>query len=287
MIKLFRISRPLHILLAALTYCFGVSIADYLGKPFRPDSFWLGLLATALAQLTMSLLSEIFRLDVEPLAENESRRERAILRNNALYISIASLSVNAVIAFLLFKNQHLSFVSFSFLLLSLFLILAYSLPPFRNRGFGEFILAAHIAYVIPTVAYLLQADETHRFLALTLPLTFLAFSYFIVLDFPSFAGDHKFNRTTFLTRLGWERVVPLHHVFVLFAYVFLAITPALGLSLSLIWPAFLTLPFAVFQVIQLRNIAMGARATWILLTATALSVFGLTTYFLTLTFWLR
>ena len=274
-------------LLAALTYSFGASIANYLGKAFRLDSLWLGLLAVVLAQMSMSLLSEVFRLDTEPLAENESRRERQMLRNNALYISIASLAADAVIAFILFTEQRLSIASFAFLLFSLFLVLAYSLPPFRNRGFGEFLLAAHIAYVIPSIAYLLQADDTHRFLILTIPLTLLAFAYFIVSDFPSFASDNKFNRTTFLTRLGWERVVPLHHIFILFAYVFFAISTALGLSLSLIWPAFLTLPFALFQIFQLRNISLGAPTNWILLTATALSVFGLTAYFLTLTFWLR
>ncbi len=274
-------------LLAALTFSFGASVANYLGKPFRADSFWLGLFAVMLAQMSMSLLSEVFRLDAEPLTENETRRERALLRNNALYVAIASLSVDAVIAFFLFNNQHLSMASFSFLLVSLFLVLAYSLPPFRNRGFGEFLLAAHLAYVIPSIAYLLQADLTHRFLALLVPLTLLAFAYFIIMDFPSFASDRKYNRTTFLTRLGWERVVPLHHVFLLFAYVFFAIAPSLGLSLALIWPAFLTLPFAIFQIFQLRNIALGGPANWILLTATALSVFVLTTYFLTLTFWLR
>jgi 1,4-dihydroxy-2-naphthoate octaprenyltransferase len=284
---LLRISRPLYILLAALTYSFGASIANYLGKPYRADSFWLGLVAVLLAQMSMGLLSEVFRLDTEPLAENETRRERSLLRNNALYVSIAALSADAVVAFILFSNSHLSVASFVFLLLSLILVLAHSLPPFRNRGFGEFLLAAHLAYVIPTLAYLLQADETHRFLALTIPLTFLAFAYFIIMDFPSFARDRKYNRTTFLTRLGWEKVVPLHHIFVLFAYVFFAISTLLGLSLSLIWPAFLTLPFAIFQIFQLRNISLGAPTNWILLAATALSVFGLTAYFLTLTFWLR
>jgi hypothetical protein len=87
--------------------------------------------------------------------------------------------------------------------------------------------------------------------------------------------------------LGWERVVPLHHLFVLLAYLFFAASPVFGLSLSLLWPAFLTLPFALFQIFQLRNIALGGAANWTLLSATALSVFGLTTYFLSLTFWLR
>lgn len=284
---LIRLSRPLYLLLAALTFCLGASIANYLGKPFRADSFWFGLVAVILAQMSMSLLSEVFRLDTEPLAENEKRRDRSILRNNALYISIAALTADAVIAFLLFNNAHLSFSGFIFILFSLIIVLTFAMPPFRNRGFGEFLLAAHLAYVIPSLGYLLQADETHRFLVLLIPLTFLAFAYFIIMDFPSFASDRKFNRTTLLTRLGWERVVPLHHIFILFAYIFFALSPFLGLSLSLIWPAFLTLPFAIFQIFQLRNIALGSPANWTLLTATALSVFGLTTYFLTLTFWLR
>lgn len=287
--NLLRLSRPIHLLLAALTYFLGASIANYLGKPFRTNAFWLGLVAVLLAQISMNLLAEVFRPVNEPIIEGETLKNRITLRNNALYISIAALTANAVIAFLLYNNNRLTLSSFFFLLLSLFIVLAYSTPPVRliNRGFGEFLLAAHLAYVFPSLAYILQAGETHRFLLLTIPLAFLAFAYFIVMDFPSFASDRKYERITFLTRLGWERVVPLHHLFVLLAYLFFLASPAFGLSLSLLWPAFLTLPFALFQIFQLRNIALGAPTNWILLTVTALSVFGLTVYFLSLTFWLR
>jgi len=286
---LLRLSRPLHLLLAALTYFLGASIANYLGKPFRTDSFWLGLIAVLLAQASMNLLAEVFRPSNEAIVDGETRKDRLALRNNALNISIAALTANVVIAFILYNNNHFSIAAFFFLLLSLVLILAYAIPPFRfvNRGFGEFFLAAHMAYIIPSIAYTLQSDETHRFLLITIPLTFLAFAYFIVMDFPSFASDSKYNRSTLLTRLGWERAIPLHHLFVLFAYLFFVAVPVFGLSLSLFWPAFLTLPFALFQIFQLRNLSLGAPVNWTLLTATALSVFGLTTYFLSLTFWLR
>ena len=286
---LLRLTRPINLILAALTYFLGASIADYLGKTLQPDAFWLGLLGVLLAQMSMNLLAEVFRLDVEPLAEDETRKERQSLRNNAFYISVAALAAVALIAYMLNQLSPLSPQTFLFLLVSLLFILAYSIPPFRfvNRGFGEFILAAHIAYVIPSLAFVLQAGVTHRFLSLTIPLTFLGFAYFIAMNFPSFASDQKYGRVTFLTRLGWERVVPLHNIFLIFAYIFLALTPTFGLSFSLIWPAFLTLPFALFQVYQLRNIALGAPVNWTLLTATALAVFGLTAYFITMTFWLR
>ena len=286
--NILRLSRPAHLLLAALTYFLGMSIANYLGKPFRSDSFWLGLTAALLAQASMSLLAEVFRPENEAIIEGESRRDRLVLRNNALYISVAALAADAVIAILLYNNHRFSVATFFFLFLSLILVLTYAIPPFRfvNRGFGEFVLAAHIAYVIPSIGYILQSDETHRFLFVTIPLTFLAFSYFIVMNFPAFASDSKYDRSTLLTRLGWERAVPLHHLFVLLAYLFFAASPAFGLSLLLIWPAFLTLPFALFQIFQLRNLALGAPTNWTLLTVTALSVFGLTAYFLSLTFWL-
>ena len=287
--NLFRLSRPLQLLLAALTYFLGASIGNYLGKPFRIDSFWLGLVAVLFAQASMNWLAEVFRPVNEPILEGETRKDRLTLRNNALYVSIAALSADAVIAFLLYNNDHLPVSSFFFLLLSLTLVLTYAIPPFRfvNRGFGEFILAAQLAYVIPSIGYILQSDETHRFLLVTVPLTFLAFAYFIVMDFPAFASDTKYERSTFLTLLGWERVVPLHHLFVLLAYLFFLSLPIFGVSFSLLWPAFLTLPFALFQIYQLRSLSLGAPTNWRLLTVTATAVFGLTAYFLSLTFWLR
>ena len=276
--NLVRLSRPIHLLLAALTYFFGASIANYLGKPFRMDAFWLGLIIVLLAQISINLLAEVFRPINEPIIEGETLKGRLTLRNNALYVAIAALTANAVIAFLLYNNNRLTLSAFLFLLLSPrhhpqpILSLPFSLI---NRGFGEFLLAAHLTYVIPSIAYILQAGETHRLLLLTIPLVFLAFAYFIVMDFPSFASDRKYDRLTFLTRLGWERVVPLHHLFVLLAYLFFLASPVFGISLSLLWPAFLTFPFALFQIFQLRNIALGAPTNWILLTVTALSVFGL------------
>jgi len=284
-----KLIRPSHLFLAALSYSLGASIADYLGETFHAISFWLGFFGVVLAQLTMSLLPEVFRLDVEPLAENETRTERRMLRNNILYVSVASLSSLVLILYSLFISNQLPEASLFFLLLSLIIILLYSLPPFRliNRGFGELLLAIHLAYVIPSIAFVFQTGNIHRFLALTIPLTFLAFTYFLVKDFQSFATDQKFGRVTFLTRLGWERVVPLHHIFVVFAYIFFLAMSTFGLTLSLLWPAFLTIPFALYQIFQLRNIALGLPPNWKILTATALAVYGLTTYFLTLTFWIR
>jgi 1,4-dihydroxy-2-naphthoate octaprenyltransferase len=142
--------------------------------------------------------------------------------------------------------------------------------------------------VIPSIGFLLQAGEYHRLLpALAIPLTALGFAYFLILNFLTFASDQKYQRRTMLRQLSWERTVPFHHSLIVAAYVLFLASSILSFSFSLLWPAFLTLPFAILQIFLLRAIALGNRPNWPLLTVTSLAVFGLTAYFLTLTFWLR
>jgi 1,4-dihydroxy-2-naphthoate octaprenyltransferase len=287
---LLKLTRPLHLLLAALTYLLGASIAAYLGKPFQLVPFILGLAIALLAQTSMSYLREVFRPHNEPLIAGETPQKKETLRNNLLYISFGMIGTIALIAFLIYLNFTLTLPAFLFLLSSFILILAYSLPPLHlvNRGFGELILAVHIAYIIPSIALFLQFAEMSRLLAtLLLPLTTLALAYFLILNFTTFPDDQKYERVTLLRRLSWERAVPLHHSLIIFTYLTFSFAPLFGFAFNLVAPAFLTLPFAIFQIFQLRAIANGSPPNWKLLTSTALAVFGLTTYFLTLTFWLR
>ncbi|MCA1900023.1 MAG: hypothetical protein LDL50_04865 [Chloroflexi bacterium] len=281
-------TRPLHLLLAALTYALGASAAGYLGRPFQPLTFTLGLGGVLLAQLSMSLLAEVFRPYNEPLVEGETPRQKETLRNNMLYISIAALSSSAFIVYLLYLNRALTLPSFIFLLSSFVLVVSYAIPPMRllDRGFGELALAAHLAYVVPSVGFLLQAGEHHRLLTfVVVPLTALALAYFLIVNFTTFPADQKYQRATLLRRLAWERAVPFHHSLLVFAYVIFFV--ALLLRLTILSTAFLTLPFALLQIFLLRSVALGGKPNWTLLTSTALAVFGLTAYFIALTFWLR
>ena len=208
----------------------------------------------------------------------------------ALYVSIGALASLAVIAFLLYKDRHLGASAFLFITVSLFVLLIYSVPPLRlmDKGFGELLLSIQIAYLSPSIAYLLQAGAYHNLVVfISTPLVLLMLAMLLALDFPSYSGDMKYERNTLLARLGWERAIPFHHFLVLGAYVFFADAPFFGFSLRLLWPAFLTLPFALLQIYWLRNISLGAKPLWNLLTANAIAIFGLTAYLLTLTFWLR
>lgn len=290
LINLLRLSRPLNIVFVVLTYMLGAGIARYLGISQKQVIFWLGLLGVSMTQFSMSLLAEANRPVDQPSDNNENRAERVNLRKAALILSVTALAVVAVIALFLTQERALTPVVILFLGLSLIAVLAYAVPPLRlvDAGLGEFTLAVHIAMVAPALGFVLQQGEYHRLVAIiSFPLTLLALAYLLVLDFPSFAADEKYDRRTLLRSLGWQRAIPLHHILVFGAYLLLAGALLFGLAWGLIWPAFLSLPFALLQIYLLRNISRGAKPLWTLLTANALAVFGLTAYLLTFAFWLR
>ncbi len=281
--------RPLHLLFASLAYALGVAIADYLGATISIPVLFLGLGWALLAQTSMNLLAEVFRPANEPL-NGLFGAERVYLRDRILVISIALLGLAAGCAYLLFLAGRVHTEALLLLALSLLIVFAYAIPPLKlsRRGFGELLLAAHIGYVAPSLAFVLQTGDFHRLLPiLALPVTALALAYFLILDFPSFANDLKYERLTLLTRLTWQRAVPLHHGLVFAAFALLAAAPLLGISLALLWPTFLTIPFAILQIILLRNIALGARPLWRPLAFLAAALFALTTYLLTFSLFLR
>jgi 1,4-dihydroxy-2-naphthoate octaprenyltransferase len=283
---LLRLARPLPVLLSALTYALGVGIANYLGEPLQAVRFVLGLILVLLSEIGLNLLAEVFRPPNEPISAGETPAERRRSRNNALPLSIAALAGIGLVIYLLFAGADVPVPALVMLAISLVIVLTYGVPPFRllDRGFGEFLHAAHLAYVIPSISFLLQAQDSHRLLGLVaVPLTAIAFAYFIVLDFPAFASDQKYERRTLLTLVGWQRAIAIHHALVVSAYFLFASAP----FLQVLWPVFITLPFAIFQIMYLNSIGAGAPPNWTLLTVNALAVFGLNTYLLTMVLWLR
>ncbi len=216
--------------------------------------------------------------------------DRKSIRDAALNVSIGALTADAVLVFLLYRDGRLPPPALFFIGLSLLAIIVYAVPPLRlfDKGFGEFLISIHLAYLIPSFAFLLQFGNYHKLMTVVaVPLTLIAVAVFLTLDFASFSDDIKYERFTLLSRLGWERAVPLHHGLVILAYALFGAGPLLGYSLALLWPVFLTLPFGLLQIYFLHNISLGAKPLWTLLTANAFALFGLTAYFLTIAFWLR
>ncbi len=287
---LLKLSRPIHLLLAALTYTLGAGIAHYLGQPVRLASFGLGLLVFLALLGAAFLFAEYFRLPLMPLAQGETPRQRERFRVTLLQVSYAAITLSAVASLTLLLTHSLNLSADILLVLAFLLLIAYAVPPMRlsETGYGELVLAIFFGTLVPALAFLLQYGQLQRLLSFTtFPLTLLALAYLLACNFPTYAGDQKLGRHTLLTRLTWQRAVPIHHLLVLSAFLLFAAAPILEYPWGLVWPVFLALPFAAIQIIWLQRIANGGRTLWNFLTALAVATFGLTAYLLALTFWIR
>jgi 1,4-dihydroxy-2-naphthoate octaprenyltransferase len=288
--SILRRTRPLHILLASLTYILGLGVANYLAIELRLGAAWLGIAWLVPVQLASALLLDVFRPSHEPIQDEETPRTRLALRARLLGTAAVLLASAAIVMLLMFRADILSFPAVFFQILSVGLGLAYSVPPLRlvYTGFGELVLAVLLVSLPASLAFSLQAGQYHRLVGfITLPLVLLLLGGLLAADFPSFAADQKYQRRTMLVRIGWERAVPLMHLAILSGYGLLAAAPLFGIALRLVWPGFLTIPFALLQLLLIRNVSLGGRPNWALLNASSIAVVALSIYLLTLSFWIR
>jgi 1,4-dihydroxy-2-naphthoate polyprenyltransferase len=288
--SLLRLSRPVLLILSALTYSLGAGIAHYLGSVIAPGSLLLGLVSVLSLLWAGFLLDGYFRLPFMPLEADETPRIRGRYRIILLQASFAALALSILAVLILVLTNLLNLSAGILFILIVILLIAYAVPPTRisTKGYGELALAVTVGSLLPGLAFILQFGKFHRLLSFSsFPITMLALAYLLVCDFPTFATDQKFERHSLLTRLSWQRAIPIHHFLVLAAFLFLGVAPFLGIPWSLVGPAFLALPFAAIQIYWLQRIANGGKPLWQFLVAIATATFGLSAYLLALTFWIR
>lgn len=284
------LARPVQALFGLLTYWLGLGFAHYLGATIKTEPQLIGAGIVILMLVASNLLLEYFRHPNDPFGLNETKTEREVLRSILLFVSIGILTTISILVFLLARDGFM-FLEAA-LIVALFIVLALfsAVPPFRlaNRGLAELSTSIQIASLSPSLAFLFQYGSFHRILTIyTFPLLLLLVAYFLITNFRSYSADLKFERRSMLICLTWERAIPIHNLLIVVAYLFFAFIPFFGIPFGLVWPALVTLPIAGYQVITLRNLGGGARPMWPIVIAAASAIFGLTTYLITLTFWLR
>ncbi len=156
----------------------------------------------------------------------------------------------------------------------------------RGRAAGEVGLAVWGGFAAPAWLYGLIRGGWHPWLLLLgLPLTLAILAALLAWGFATFSADQKQGRRTLVQVLGWQAAADLHHALLLAAFAFLGLDLAiLGLPWRLLWPLFLVLPLAFYQMVQLRNITLGLKPLWDWLRAVGLAIPLALAYLLTVIF---
>lgn len=292
--ELIESARLFSLLAGALVYALGAGIAAYLGETIDWSTYFLGQGAVTMLQLSSYWLNAYFeRTNQDPFQTKAPRRSvdgkpeppRVIF----LQVAAAALTAGAVLTVLLAFQGELNPAAFLILGIAFILGLVYAVPPVRLAvsGYGELVTSVLVANLFPALAYLLQAGDLHPLLAqLTFPLTFLFLAATLALALPAYYQEFKLEKKTMMQRLGWQRGMSLHNFLIAAAYLLLSASVIGGLEWRLAFPAFLSLPVAIFQIWQINHIANGGKPRWRMLTITAMATVGLAAYFMNLALWI-
>jgi 1,4-dihydroxy-2-naphthoate octaprenyltransferase len=85
--------------------------------------------------------------------------------------------------------------------------------------------------------------------------------------------------------MGWRKGILFHNVLAMSAYLITGLALLYGLPWVLAWPFLLTLPLALFQVVQINSIQAGAAPKWNLVKVSSYALTGLALYLVTFSLW--
>jgi 1,4-dihydroxy-2-naphthoate octaprenyltransferase len=296
-IRLFIIlTRPLFLAGPILLYALGVGIAHYLGISIRLDAYILGQFWVSLLQLSVQYLNEYFNAPADRKNPNRTFLTGGsgavgpdkLSRRTPLLAALACLAFLASISVVLIARVGLTPQAFVIMILAFLGAFFYSMPPLRleSSGYGELTTSVIVGFLVPAFAYVLQAGELHRLVAMsTFPLTVLLLAMLLAFELPDYATDQKYGKRTLLVRLGWRRGMVLHNILVLSAFLLLVIGASFGFPWFATLPGLFVLPLGLFQIWQMRRIADGAKPNWTSLTLSALALFGSMSYLMAFAFW--
>jgi 1,4-dihydroxy-2-naphthoate polyprenyltransferase len=298
LILMIRMARPHFLLGGILLYALGVGIARYLGQSIDWQLYFMGQAWITFMQLSTHFLNEYYNGPADIANPNRTPFSGGsgaigpgkLPRAAALWGALAGLSATAYFTFFLVWTDALTPETILIMVLIFLGAFFYPVPPLRLEasGYGELTTSILVAFLVPAFGLLLQTDMLHRLLPMaTFPLVSMHLAMLLAFELPDYATDLKYEKRTMMVRLGWEKGMLLHNIAILTAYLLLALGLILGMPLGIVGPAILTLPLGVLQIWLMHRIGSGARPNWTALTLTAIASFGIMSYLLAFSFWIR
>ncbi len=296
-IRLFiQLSRPHFILGVAVLYALGAGIAHYLGSTLDWNAYFLGQAWVTLLQLSVQFLNEYYNA-----AADQANPNRTFLtggsgaigagklpRRSAILAALTCLAGLASLTVILVSSLRPAPETYLIMFLAFLGGFFYSTPPIKLEatGYGELTTTAMAAFMVPSLAFILQTGKMHRLLAMSsFPLAALMMAMLLAFELPDYATDQKFGKRTLMVRLGWQNGMGMHNILVLSAFLVLLLARWFEYPWFATLAGLLTLPIGIFQIWQMRSIANGVKPNWNLLTLGALALFGSMAYLIAYAFW--
>ena len=285
-----------RLLLVLFTYFLGVGLAHHLGTPLGLLNVLLGLLLCACLVGMRDYLSAYYDHPDSPWSQLHREDSKFIALKqlklpHLLQTALLILTAGAVFTVILIVRK--SFSPSALLLVGIAFLLCFfsAAPPvrFEKKGYEELAAAILTANLVPSLGFILAGAGWHVLLVmLTLPLTLIYLAMEIALSFEAYGQElNGGGNLSISIRLGWKTAMLLHNLLILAAFLLVGVFFAAGLTWHLTWPFLLCLPLGLFQILQIQQMAAGAKPRWTLLQWTAVGLYLLVTYLVTISLWIQ
>jgi len=273
---------------AILAFLLGAGIADYLAINLNKNLVIFGFVLLVFLLLTMTIVKAYLYLEKDPIG---SKFKRSSMHEWYL-LAILAVCLVVILSMLIFiaHTQRISLSSWIFLLMCVFLSLLLGMNhKFRKvKKFKNIFEGLFICILIPAFSLSLSMPDLPAILVfLTMPLLFIYLGTSIALEFECYAVEIKMDKANLLTALGWQKAIFLHHFFILFGFLLVAVIPLFGFSWSLSWPLLLMTPIGIFEIFLLHQMSLGVKPQWNLIRITANFLIFFIMYILLFALWIN
>lgn len=254
---LWAMSRPSQLLLIALVYALGVTIALAEGATVGPVELVVGLLALVPTAASVHHANEYadYWSDLLTVRTPFSGGSGALARTGlprrlALFTAVAALLLGATIAAVALLSDVLTPAAVLLLFVIACFGWAYSLrPALARRGLGELDNAALGGLVLPLFGYTVASERIRFGVVLAcVPFALLVFANLLATQWPDRRADAAVGKRTLPTRWSADRLRGLYLICVGLSFCSLVVLAGGVLPPLVAWTSFLSLPLALWGV---------------------------------------
>jgi len=282
---------PFRFIAVITTYSLGAGLVQYIQHMRSWTDFLLGGLFLLLIILAMDFLTQLVLLNGRFQLPKELKREDVKRLRLVLALSSATMLTAATTIIVGWMFAGTLWVGLVFLIIIIILTEAIYFLTFIRKHLAHLkvICEVFLSVIIPPAfAYFLQYQGLNRYLTMVVvSLVPIYIAFRLLTDLMHFAQDHRLEKPTLVTVMGWQKAMTLHNAFILLTFLLLALIALLGFPWFLLWPVFLTLPIGLLEIWLMERVRRGSKPLWRVMQIATASVFLIPVYLLGFAFWIR
>jgi 1,4-dihydroxy-2-naphthoate octaprenyltransferase len=243
----FKLARPPFHIVGILPFLLGTWLAWDLTGYFNPLIFGLGSAAIICIMMSTYFAGEYWDVEENTIAYKEHNSKFAggsrviqqgvLDKNIALYSSIFSLIIAAVLGIILIAWFHVGFLAIPLGFIGMMAGFFYSTKPIRwvGTGIGELWIAFCYGWLPVAIGFYLQTGAFNLLINLiTIPIGLTIFNVILLNEYPDYHADMTSGKLNMVVRMGKQKAAYLYSIIAILSWISALLTIAYGVPFFLI-----------------------------------------------------